>query len=203
MIRHVYTPQSHRFFDNLVSFFAGVSSLGLAFQAQAGHSTHPFHPTDYIAIVGTSHVAACELHVFPAPILSCLLANQWPTRIEVHEIPINQSPPSHPITLTGMQGVHGSMIASAFVQYFESNRKAVESKYSSNVQSWPATWNFGRVVRNALAHKGIINIQNANATPASWRTLTYGPAQNGRQLLYQDLTAVELILLMKEMDSLL
>lgn len=199
----MYTPQSHRFFDNLVSFVAGVSSLGLAFQAQGGLPTHPFGTNDYIAIVGTSHVAACELHVFPAPILSTLLANQWPTRIEIHEIPINQAPPCHPITLTGMQGVHGSMISSAFVQYFESNRSAVESKYSTNVQAWPAAWNFGRVVRNALAHKGIISIQNPNAAPISWRTLTYGPAENGRQLLYQDLTAVELILLMEDMDSLL
>ncbi|WP_146100098.1 hypothetical protein [Limnohabitans sp. TS-CS-82] len=203
MLKHTYTAQSHRFFDNIVSFIAGISSLGLAFQAQAGLPTHQFGPNDFIAVVGLPHVASCEFHVFPEPVLTALLANQWPTRIVIHEVPINHAPPSHPIWLTGMQGVHGSMIANAFVQYFESNRCTAESKYGSNVHAWPATWNFGRVVRNALSHKGIINIQNSSAAPVTWKTLTYGPAQNGRQLLYQDLTAVEFILLMEEMDSLL
>jgi len=203
MLQRVYTAQNHRFFDNLVSFVAGISSLGLAFQVQASHPTRPFLPTEFLALVGFPNVAGCEFHVFPEPVLAELLANRWPTSMVIHEVPINQAPPSHPIWLTGMQGVHGSMIANAFVQYFEANRGAAESKYGSNVQAWPATWNFGRVVRNALAHKGVINIQNANAAPVAWRTLVYGPAQNGRQLLYQDLTAVEIILLMEEMDALL
>lgn len=203
MPQRVYTPQNHRFFDNLVSFVAGIASLGLALEVQAGHPVRPFGPTDVATLVGFPNVAGCEFRVFAGQVLTELLANRWPASVVIDEVPINHAPPSHPIWLTGMQGVHGSMMANAFVQYFEANRGAVESRYGSNVQAWPATWNFGRVVRNTLAHKGIINFQNANELPVTWRTLTYGPAQNGRQLLYQDLTAVELILLMEEMDALL
>ncbi len=93
------------------------------------------------------------------------------------------------------------MIANAFVQYFEANRSLAVQKYTTNTQAWPPIWNFGRVVRNALSHGGMVDFRNPNAAPVSWRSLSYGPAQNGRQLLYQDITSVELILLMEEMDA--
>jgi len=63
--------------------------------------------------------------------------------------------------------------------------------------------NFGRVVRNAFAHGGLINIENPNSQPVSWRGLTYGPQHHGRQILYTDVTPVEVIFLMDEMDKLL
>jgi hypothetical protein len=131
------------------------------------------------------------------------LANRWPTQVVVDETPIAQNPPKYATWLTGLRGVHGSMIFNAFVQYFEANRHRAEAKYGNSTQTWPATWNFGRIVRNAFAHGGKINISNPGASPVVWRTLTYAAAQNGRQLLYQDLTPVEVILLMEEMDTLL
>jgi len=117
MVQRTFTAQSHRFFDNLVSFIAAISSLGVAFQVHAGHPVRRFGATDFIALVGFPQVAGCEFHVFPAPVLTELLMNKWPSSIVIHEVPINYTPPSHPIWLTGTQGVHGSMIASAFVQY--------------------------------------------------------------------------------------
>lgn len=202
MQRHSYTPQKHRFFNSLVSFVAGITSLGLAIEVQARLPVRAFSSADFLTLVGIPSVAACEFRVFAGPVLDELAANRWPTMVMIDEVPINHAPPHHPLWLTGVQGVLGSMISNAFVQYFEENRGAVESKYGGSVQGWPAVWNFGRVVRNALAHKGIINIQNSNASAVAWRTLSYGPAQNGRSLLFQDLTAVEIILLMEDMDAL-
>ena len=89
-------------------------------------------------------------------------------------------PPAHPIFLTGIDGVTASMIANAFVLFFKSNRAFAEAKYTSDAQAW----NFGRIIRNALAHKGVINITNVNAPAVSWRGLSYSRAQNGRRILH-------------------
>jgi hypothetical protein len=203
MTQRVYTSQGHRFFDNLVTFVASIASLGTAFEIQSNLVSRPYGPNDYLTLVGFPGAADCEFRIYPEGILSELLANRWPSQVVIDEVPINHAPPAHPIWLTGMQGVHGSMIANAFVQYFEATRVLAEQKYTTNTQAWPLTWNFGRVVRNALSHGGTVNFTNQNAPLVSWRSLSYGPAQNGRQLLYQDITSVELILLMEEMDALL
>jgi hypothetical protein len=203
MAQQIYTSEGHRFFDNLVTFVASIASLGTAIELQKSTSARPYGPKDYLTLSGLPNVAGCEFRIFPAPILSEILANRWPTTLSVDEVPICSAPQIHPIWLTGIQGVHGSMIANAFVQYFEATRDAVENKYTKNTQVWPSIWNFGRTVRNAFSHGGTVNIVNTNAAPVTWRTLTYGHAQNGRRLLYQDITSVELIILMREMDVLL
>lgn len=201
MAQRIYTPQAHAFFDNLVSFIASVTSLGMAFEVQASHPVHPFTPNQYLALAGLPAVAGCEFHIYAGPVLVDLLANRWPVRLVIDEAPISQVPPKYQTWLTGLQGVHGSMISSAFVQYFEANRSRAAAKYGTNPQGWSSTWNFGRVVRNAFAHGGVINITSATAPPVTWRGLSYGSSQNGRQLLYQDLTPVELIILMEDMDG--
>ena len=193
----------HRFFDSLVSFFSSISSLGIAFNAQANGVATGYSKTDFIALMGNPSVSGVELHLFPHNLLSTLIGNGWPSSLTFDAHPINQNPPSHPLNLTGLQGVHGSMIANAFVKYFEMNRSLVESKYTKDTRLWPMTWNFGRVVRNALAHNGGIKIDNINSPPVTWKNLTYSYLNNGKQILYCDVTAVELILLMADMDAFL
>jgi len=186
-----------------VTFVASVAALGTAFEVQAGLPARPYAPNQYIALAGLPAVAGCEFHIYAGPVLVELLANRWPTSVKIDEAPIAHAPPTYSTWLTGLQGVHGSMIANAFVQYFEANRDRIEAKHGSSPQGWPSTWNFGRIIRNAFAHGGKINITNSAAAPATWRSLSYSAAQNGLQLLYKDLTAVEVILLMEEMDALL
>jgi hypothetical protein len=203
MAQRIYMPQQHAFFDNLVTFVASVAALGTAFEVQAGFPARPYAPNQYIALAGLPAVAGCEFHIYAGPVLEELLANRWPTSLRIDEAPIAQVTPTYSNCLTGLQGVHGAMIANAFVQYFEANRGRIEAKYGNAPQAWPGTWNFGRVIRNAFAHGGTINISNNGAAPVTWRTLSYSAAQNGLQLLYNDLTAVEVILLIEEMDALL
>lgn len=203
MPQRAYHRSQHRFFDSLVAFTASVSSLGTAFHAQSSGNASGYSVTDYIALVGNPKVSGVEFHFFPHNTLSTLIGNGWPSTLTLDEHPINQAPPQHPLKLTGLQGVHGAMIASAFVQYFEANRALAETKYSKDTQRWPSVWNFGRIMRNALAHKGVIKIDNQNAPAVAWRSLSYAHSNNGKQVLYQDVTAVELVLLMEDMDAVL
>ncbi len=46
MTQRIYTPQGHRFFDNLVTFIAGVASLGTAFEIQSDLASLPYGPNN-------------------------------------------------------------------------------------------------------------------------------------------------------------
>jgi hypothetical protein len=196
----VYT-QKHRFFNDLITLFSSISSLGTAFEANRTGTAKAYSPQEYITLEGITKVSNIELRFFPYPLMEILIANKWPTRIEFETRPISNPTPSHPLWLTGLQGIHGSMIQSAFVHYFESIRPVIENKFSKDTRNWPNVCNFARVIRNAFAHGGMINFENPNAIPVQWKTLSYSPSENGRQILYQDVTAVEIILLMEEVDS--
>jgi hypothetical protein len=61
-------------------------------------------------------------------------------------------------------------------------------------------WRFGHAVRNALIHNGCIHFTSRSSPAVEWRGLRYGFVDNGRPVLFKELTGVELILLMEEMD---
>jgi hypothetical protein len=79
--------------------------------------------------------------------------------------------------------------------------KDLERKFGTEVSGWPAVWNFGRVVRNAMSHGGKVHFTNSGASPVSWKGLTYSPADNGRQILHSDLWPGDIFDLIIEMDS--
>lgn len=97
--------------------------------------------------------------------------------------------------------VHGKIIQSTFSQYYENIKSTIEEKFGKEVENWPNVWNFARVVRNAFSHGGRIKISNSKAPKIVWRELEYDYYSNGKSIMYTDLTAVELIFLMIEMDT--
>jgi hypothetical protein len=201
MPTRTYSRSEHRFFDGLASFLAGIASVGVAFEVQAKHPTRPYGPADHLTIEGVKAVSGREFRFYPKDLLDTLAANGWPSDLVIEELQLSTQPPPHAMWLSGLTGVHGSLIASAFIKYFEDYRPSIELKFGKDPYSWPSCWNFARVVRNALSHGGAVNFVNSNAKPVSWTTLTYSPAQNGRPLLYNDMTSVELILLLEDMDA--
>lgn len=58
--------------------------------------------------------------------------------------------------------------------------------------NWQPTLNFCRVVRNAAAH-GSINFRNLRAPSVVWRGLSFGPADNGRQIIGGELRVGDII----------
>lgn len=195
----IYNRNHHRFFDELVTVLCSLASLGIELEAYRLGTAPAYGPTDYITFEGT-RVTNSELRFFPHKTLTTIIQNQWPTSIEIEDHPLTSPGPAHPLWLTGIQGLHGSMIQFAFVHYFETVRVQVQKRYG-NTQHWPPVWDFGRVVRNAFAHGGEVYFENPNASPVNWRTLIYSPANNGRQILYQDLTLVEVMYLLEDMDA--
>jgi len=92
------------------------------------------------------------------------------------------------------------IIGSGFSNYFENNRHKIESKYGSNTTSWPADWNFSRVIRNAYSHGGNINFSNPSALPVSWKSITYSPSDNGKSI-HEDIFLPEILELLRDMQN--
>lgn len=77
--------------------------------------------------------------------------------IVVNKIEFKVYPPLG-MSLKGVSGItyidqptlfNQKLISAAFVNFFESNRAKMESKFSTNTSAWPSDLNFGRVIRNA------------------------------------------------------
>ena len=92
------------------------------------------------------------------------------------------------------------VMAGCYLTYFDKIKDDIVQTYGSNNSDWPSELNFARIVRNAFAHNSLITIQNPNAAPVSWKHLTYAQQDNGKDI-FTDFFVVELIDLMKEIDS--
>ena len=95
--------------------------------------------------------------------------------------------------------VFANALSPTFVQFYEDNCKWVEKNVNSDVHKWPAAWNFGRVIRNAMSHGGSINIDSKVAPNVSWHHLTYGHDQNKQRVIGTELYFTDLMILMIEM----
>ena len=150
-----------------------------------------------------AHATNEELRFFPHSVLALIIANSWPTETEVEYLPFTapDDVPEHPVQLTGLNRVHERMIEGAFQSYFEKVRPQVEQRFGTTTTQWPDVWNFGRIIRNAMSHGGQINFRNPRAASVNWQNLTYSPADNGKQIMYIDLTPVEVLRLLEDMDA--
>jgi hypothetical protein len=92
----------------------------------------------------------------------------------------------------------GSLYEHAFMTYLAKSEGAIKAKHGRK-KDWPDVLNFGRIVRNAFAHGGTLNITDGIA--GSWGGISYSEARNGRRVLYNDLSAGDLTVLMLEMDT--
>jgi hypothetical protein len=96
-------------------------------------------------------------------------------------------------------------ITPLFVEFYETYRGFIHGAYRKP-ERYPPLWRFARVVRNSVAHGGCITILDSKESPATWRSLSYSYADNGRSIIgghEADLSPGDLILLMFEMNDLL
>jgi hypothetical protein len=91
------------------------------------------------------------------------------------------------------------VIAGCYLSYYEEIKDTILNLYGPDPLQWPPQLQFARIVRNAFAHHSIITIRNLNVPPVTWRHLSYGPQDNGRNI-FTDLFVVELIDLFKDIE---
>lgn len=202
-----YLETKHGYFPELVRLLVALSSIGLSLEIHKGHLAPPYGPTDCLTMAGKNNVSGIEISFFVGPIYQYLLNSNipMPKALKAIKRPINHSA-SHPLRVDTVQSIVARLVADAFLSYYASHVKAVESRWGTVEKgNWPTVWQFGRVIRNAIAHDGKICFDSKKAPPVHWHNLRYSREDNDlkRQLLYDEITGVELILLMEDMDSVL
>lgn len=202
-----YLETKHGYFPELVRLLVALSSIGLLLEIHKGHSVKPYGSSDYLTLTGKGNVSGIEISFFVGPIYQRLLSptKRMPRVLKAIKRPIDYSV-SHPLQVSKVQPIMVRLIADAFLSYYASHVKAVESRWGTVEKgNWPTVWQFGRVIRNAIAHDGKICFDSKKAPPVHWHNLRYSREDNDlkRQLLYDEITGVELILLMEDMDSVL
>jgi hypothetical protein len=190
------TPQIHRFFNQLATAQAATAAYIIGNVAQAGGDV-TFPRGTFISQVCFTRPQE-EVQFEPAEVLDPISQDHvWPSEIHLTFRPGYGRPPAYP-NPDAVQLLMASLYEHAFVTYFEKNLAAMFAKHRGK-RNWPGILNFGRIVRNAFAHGGTVNI--TDSIPGAWGGISYSEATNGRRVLYNDLSVGDLTLLMLEMDA--
>ena len=192
---------SSNFFDQLVSFVISVASLSPAIELQNDRNVSKWLPNQSLILEPGKVFKEFQLRLYPSHILGLVSKNAWPIQMQFIKEPIARFVGNDPININFLQKVHGTLIESLFSQYYENYKLEILKTFGKDFNKWPSEWNFARIIRNAFSHGGRIKIDNPSAKKVSWKNLEYDFYSNDTIVLYNDLTAVELILLMIEMDN--
>lgn len=198
-----YRQSEHGFFPEFVRLAICLSAVGIAFELHKNGSVRPYGPSQPMVLEGKHAVSGLEIHFFPRPLYDRLLSptSRQPRFLRVLKRPINSSPPDHPIKVTKLQLLMSRLVGDAFVSYYERHLDVVEAMWGHESKGkWHCVWNFAWAIRNAVSHNGKIYFKKPKHNSVHWKTLQYSHIDNGRQVLFDELTGVELILLMEEMD---
>jgi hypothetical protein len=195
-----FTRSNHRFFDELVAMLSALSSFSLTMDVI---NQGPINVLDPVHLGGC--VIQNDLGFHPDKYLPVIAKNGWPTEIELHEEPRGSGMPvkvAFTLDTAGVQGLASIIFQGGFIRYYEMLLSNVKAQFTDDRKKWPPIWNFGRVIRNAFAHGGKIYFEKPTSLPSgTWNGLSYSYADNGRQIMYQDVAYVEIIYLMQEMDA--
>jgi hypothetical protein len=114
-----------------------------------------------------------------------------------------RTPPQFAVrrTTKGYNGALSYMMGAAISLYFDQYEPWIKNKWGQDPTAWPPPLNFWRVVRNAAAHGGRLEIRNANTKPVEWHCFSYGPTDSGKPIIGPEIDMVELALLMIEAND--
>jgi hypothetical protein len=199
-----YRKDKHRFFDDLLAMLNSLASLLVTVEYfRLGYSNLYRDPSWPFYL--NSKIEQKGLMYYPYALIKIISEdNKWPVRfIEFEETLPNAGPTDIALTLSSPGFIRTSeqIMQSSFIRYYETLNPEVKSKFGSDPQGWPSVWNFARVARNAFAHGGEINFTNLNAASVAWKTQNYSPADNGRQIMFKDISSGDIVFLMAEMDA--
>lgn len=99
------------------------------------------------------------------------------------------------MTTSGLSEIIAAQASQTYLSFWEENKETLK-----NINGNPIV-DFGRVLRNAFAHRGKIHITNNNIV--EHLGLKYSKRDNGRLVIHQDLSVADIINIMLEVNSIL
>ena len=193
---------SYTAFDITVNFLAGICSTNFMLSFYFGNSKL-YEENHYVFFESRTNATNRIYYFFPHDIFKYLIKNTWPHNLKLFykpkEFPDSKSSEN---AITGFVKVFLGLGQSAFIQFWETIKHQVILKYGNHPQDWPNILQFGWIIRNALAHNFIIEINNKAINNVTWYRLSFGNSTNGIDIS-EKLMFIELIQLMVDIETFL
>lgn len=195
-----YVREHQIFFDDMLAFLFALASMNKAVKCPSGDPMTGYQPADFIVIEG-SPVTNSDIFFYPYELFKTIQENKWASIVRLEKAPLSRNRSPNPEWLSGFSGVLGSLLQAVFVHFYDLSRTKMEEIFGTDEEVWPDIWKFGKAVYRAFTNENRLHFPDKNATAVTWKTLIYGPPDNGRQLLYNDLMPADLLFLMEEMST--
>jgi len=188
---------SDRLFAPIYDLLIILASIANAASVMVGGTTHTIQRP---AMRINSHRTQTAYALPLGGPLQLALRETIPERIEIGIVPFTETDlPNAKIKTRGLDQIVHHVISPIFLMFFERYNDWLTRTHGDCI-NWPATLNFCRVVRNAIAH-GKINIRNPGSPAVTWRGLSYDYKSNGRTIIGGDLRIGDILGLMFEANE--
>jgi hypothetical protein len=190
---------NERYFDDFLMYLMGIAGFAYLAETHNAGSMIPYRPADTMRLDCKQSPANWVWHPFTG--MNLMAKGIRPPQLFLHRHAGDAVPVAAELPLGNLDYMVRAYGRSMIGSYYEAHKALIESAFGQESRMWPATWQFGRVVRNAMSHNGRIRIDNPNAPSVSWKSLTYAQPDNGRSILHTDLWPGDLFDLLIEMDE--
>lgn len=186
-------------FEDFNVLLIALSSLAIATELKVSGQVN-FKPGDIIAISGR-HFSNQEVRLPLFGPVEAALAGVQPDVIEIAVAALNTAPPAYACKTSGFVGAVEAIFQPFFVNYYERYLDEIRSKFGDSDLTWPAAWQMGWVVRNAISHNGCIYFRSDKHPTVTWENLSFSHADNDKRLIHAFFSVADLILLLIEMEE--
>lgn len=195
------TVPGDRLFSAVHDFLIIAAAIAHSTSLVGGGSTHTTsHPVMRVTTRWPDFGLALPMD---SQILDYALRGATPSLIEIGILTdpalLSEPLPNAKIQTSGLLRTFSHIISPIFLSFFERYNVWLRATYGDD-KNWHPTLNFARVIRNAVAH-GAIAIRNPRSPTASWRDLSYGPNDDGKVIVGEDLKFGEILRVMFDCDD--
>ena len=189
------TP-THLLFEDVNVLLIAVASLATAASVHVDGYAN-FNSGEYLTIEGRHLDIRVRLPVH-GPV-EVAIANKKPDSIEITVVAGRDVERAYAVNTGGFASYVDNLFLPFLVTFFQRHRSQVEEKYTKDRLAWPASWQMGWAVRNAVSHGGVA-FERAGQKPVVWRGLAFSPADEPAKSLIKILNGADLLLLLFDME---
>lgn len=201
IIENIEIDKSYTFFDGVIDFIAGICSISLTVDAYKTEA-RPYLDGHYLYFEGRKNATNKIYYVFPYDIYKYIMNNDWPETIKIHfkHKDFDDQEQNDEQAILGFEKVFIGLGQAIYIQFWESIKSSIINTQGKDQSKWDNLFQFGWIIRNALAHNFKVTINNPKIDNVKWHNISFGFSTNGK-IISDYIMFFELIFLMKDIED--